>query len=115
MSEIELFFKLEQELKIYKKIMGEASDIVMKSDVSNYPIFVVHQQDINIGIPIASREKVSGNWSINATTLEELVAKNLIKERRIDNFRKNFKSPDSFLCLFVLSELGAQFIFLPRS
>jgi hypothetical protein len=33
---------------------------------------------------------------------------------RIDHFRSIFKDPDAFFCLFTLSDLGAQFIFLPR-
>ena len=114
MSEIELFFQLEAELKTYKKMMGEAADIIVDADVSNYPIFVVHQQEVEIGLPIADKDKIKGNWSINATTLEELVSKQLIKEDKVDEFRKNFKDVKKFLCLFTLTELGAQFIFLPR-
>jgi len=114
MSEIELFFQLERELKPYKKMMGDAAAIILDADVSNYPIFVVHQQEVEIGLSIADKDKVQGNWSINASTLEELVAKQLIKERKVEDFRKNFKPVKDFLCLFVLSQLGAQFIFLPR-
>ena len=114
MTEIELFFQLEEELKSYKKMMGEAADIIIESDVSNYPIFVVHQQEVEIGLPIAEKGKIKGNWSINATTLEELVSKQLIKADKVDKFRKNFKDAKEFLCLFTLTELGAQFIFLPR-
>lgn len=114
MSEIELFFKLEQELKEYKKMMIEASEIILNSDVSKYPIFIVHQQEVEIGIPIADKDKIAGNWSINASTLEELVAKQLVKESKVEEFCKNFKTTESFICLFALSELGAQFIYLPR-
>ena len=114
-SKTEKFLLLEKELDGYKKMMGKASDTIMDKDVSEYPIFVIHQQTVEIGIPIAKKEEVQGNWSVNASSLEEMVSKQIIHERRIDEFKKVFKDPKNHLCLFVLSELGAQFIFIPRA
>jgi len=109
------FLKLEKELEGYRKMMGEASDTIIDGDVSEYPIFVVHQQTVELGIPIAKKEEVDGNWSINASSLEEMVSKQIVHNRKIEEFKKVYKDPGHYLCLFVLSELGAQFIFIPRS
>jgi len=114
MSKTKKFLKLETELKDYKKMMREASESILNNYVSDYPIFIVHQQTVEIGIPIARKEDVKGNWSINASSLEEMVSKQIIFERKVENFKKIFKDPKNHLCLFVLSELGAQFIFIPR-
>lgn len=108
------FRLLNRELESYKKMMGKAGDIIRSQDISEYPIFIVHQQYVEIGIPIAEKDKVKGNWSVNASTLEELVSKSVIEESRYDDFIQIYKDPDQFLCLFTLSELGAQFIFIPR-
>lgn len=110
----EKFLKLEEELEPYRMLMSQAADIIMDKDVSSYPIFVVHQQEMEMGIPIADKEKVKGNWSINASSLEEFVTKQIIFEEKVEEFKKSYKSPDAYLCLFVLSELGAQFIFIPK-
>jgi len=108
------FLKLQSELKSYKKMMGQASDTIIDNDVSEYPIFVIHQQTVEIGIPITRKEQVTGNWSVNASSMEEMVSKQLIYESKIAEFKKVYKDPQKNLCLFVLSELGAQFIFIPR-
>ena len=108
------FRLLEVELSSYKKMMGEAGDMIRTQDISDYPIFIIHQQHVEIGIPIAERDKVKGNWSVNASTMEEMVSKSVIDEAKYEEFTGIYKDPAEFLCLFVLSELGAQFIFIPR-
>ena len=113
-KEISKYALLQSELGIYKKIMQLAADRILEEIVSEYPIFVVHQQQLEIGIPLVIRGETRGNWSINASTLEEFLAKNLIDEIKVDSFRTIYKNPAKNLCLFVLSELGAEFIFLPR-
>ena len=115
MSKTSKFLKLEVELKGYKKMMSQASDTIIDNDVSEYPIFVIHQQTVEIGIPIANKDEVNGNWSVNASTLEEMVSKQIIHQRRIPEFKRVYKDPKFHLCLFALSELGAQFIFIPRA
>ena len=110
----EKFLLLEQELSIYRKIMAQASDIILEKEVTKFPIFVAHQQELELGIKIADQEKVKGNWNIHASSLEEFVTKQIIFNAKIEEFKKTYKSPQHHLCVFVLSELGAQFIFLPK-
>ncbi|MCB0587035.1 MAG: hypothetical protein KDD06_17155 [Phaeodactylibacter sp.] len=108
------YHQLEEEMKPYAALMGKAADTILEQDISNYPIFIVHQHQVDIGIPLIARKPEGPDWSINASTLEELVTKNVIDTSRVDNFRKIYKKPEEQLCLFVLSELGANFIFIPR-
>lgn len=111
---VTLYIKLEQELSNYMDMLAQASDTIRNQNVSDYPIFVVHQNEVEIGIPIADREKIKGNWSINASSMEEFIAKQIITEEKKDSFRTIYKNPDLFICVFSLTELGAEFIFLPR-
>ena len=108
------FQKLDTELGPYRKALSKAVDTILEQGVSKYPIMVVHQIEVEIGIPFIKRELVKGNWSVNASTLEEFVAKQIIDMNWVDRFRAVYKDPEDELCLFVLSELGATFIFLPR-
>ncbi len=110
----EKFLQLEQELEIYRKMMAEAVEIILDKEVSKYPIFVAHQQELELGIILADKEKMQGNWNIHASSLEEFVAKQIIFEDKIEEFKKSYKNPKEHLCLFVLSELGAQFIYMPK-
>ena len=113
MSKTERYILLEQELKPYINVMGQAADIVLDQDVSNYPIFLAHQQELEMGIPITTTEE-GAKWSIHASTLEEFVSKQIIFPEKIEEFKSNYKDPKESICIFVLSELGAQFVFIPR-
>jgi hypothetical protein len=114
MSKIENYLQLQEELSHYAKVLGEAADVIKDQGVSNYPIFIVHQLEISMGIPLIDKESSKGKWNINASTLEEFVSKNIIFNEKAQDFIDTYKNSDTNLCLFVLSELGADFIYIPR-
>jgi len=103
-TKAELYFLLQDELKSYFKMMRLAQQKVLEEDISKYPILVIHQEEIQIGIELANRNKVKGNF----------VTKNLITEKKLQDFKGTFKNPEFYFCFFVLSELGAEFIFMPH-
>lgn len=106
--------KLELELKPYIKAMAQAADTIITQDVSLYPIMVAHQHEIELGIPIITKASYpDGNWNIHASSLEEFVTKKIITEDKVQNFRATYKEASDFVCIFTLSELGAEFVFLP--
>lgn len=106
---------LEKELDSYRKALTQAADTILEQGVSNYPIFVIHQHSVDIGIQMVDKEKVAGNWSVNASSLEEFVTKQIVKQEKLQDFKTLLKEHPNELCLFVLSELGAEFVFLPRN
>ncbi|MFQ5446043.1 MAG: hypothetical protein ACE5FF_03850 [Saprospiraceae bacterium] len=114
MAKAEQFEQLREEMKDYLETLAKAADVILEQEVSSFPIFVVHQHALDIGINIVDREKVEGNWSVNASTLEEFVTKQIIAPEKVKDFKLVYKNPENELCLFVLNELGANFIFLPR-
>jgi predicted oxidoreductase (fatty acid repression mutant protein) len=113
MSKAELFLQLEQELDVYRKMMTQASDVILDKEITKFPIMVAHQQELEIGIPLTGEDH-KGLWQIHASTLEEFVQRQIIFPEKIEEFKTNYKDVKLFICVFVLSELGAQFIFLPR-
>ncbi|HQV66110.1 MAG: hypothetical protein KAX53_01055 [Saprospiraceae bacterium] len=113
MSQTDRFLELEKELSPYKKILAQASDVILDEGVSKYPIFVIHQQEMDMGV-LLIQAGTKFRWSVNASTLEEFVTKEIIFHEKAQEFIATYKDPEIYLCLFVLSELGAQFVFLPR-
>lgn len=107
------FIEFEKELEPYKKVMAVASDAIRDQDISKYPIFVVHQHSLEIGISILSEDEPHP-WSIQASSLEEFVSKQIVEKDKVDSFREVYKSPDEYFCVFIVSELGAKFIFMNR-
>jgi hypothetical protein len=106
--------RLEKELESLLEPMGKAADTILDEDVSNYPIFVLSRQEVEIGIPLFEGAAGSAGWLIHASTLEELAAKKIISMERVDDFRSVYKSHQDFLCLFILDGAEATFVFVPR-
>ncbi len=100
-------------LRAYIPMLGQAADVILDQEVSTYPIFVVHQELLSIGIPLIEQAAES-DWSVNASTLEELVTKQIVMEDKLPAFRQVYKDPRQFLCLLVIDAQGANFVFLPR-
>ena len=114
MNKTPLYKQLEKELSGYKNILAQAAEVIQDQDVSKFPIFVIHQNIVDIGINIVEKDVAKGNWSVNASTLEEFVTKQIIAEEKVEDFQSLYRSHHDDLCLFALSELGANFIFLPK-
>ncbi len=105
---------LKKDLRAYTGFLSVTSDAILDQDVSQYPIFVLHSQGINVGIPLDT-DHIQGNWLINASSLEEFVTKQLIESSKVDAFTSIYKDPKHFLCLFVVNTDGATFVFIPRN
>ncbi len=105
--------QIKTDLQPFIKMMGTLADQVLVQDVSNYPIFVIHPDTIELGLPVVEKGP-NNKWAIHVSTLEEFSAKQVIQPEKVTEFRNVYKDPELHLCLFVLSDLGAQFIFLPR-
>lgn len=111
---IEKYLQLEEDLKRYRKALNNALEIMLDQELTNYPIFILHQQELEMGVSLIEAGPNTGVWSVHASSLEEFSVKNIILEDRITEFQKVYNEHTDHVCLFVLSELGAQFIFYPR-
>jgi hypothetical protein len=105
--------KVEKLLKLYRKQLTQAANTIKEQAVSNYPIFVASQLPLELGIPLLLKEQMIEGWSINASTLEEFHAKQIIDAEKVDNFRALYLSHKDELCIFAMTEVGAKFIFIP--
>jgi len=114
MEKAESFLQLEKELDVFRKLMSQAADVIRDKDVSDFPIFVAHQQEMEIGMKIHDSAKAGGKWNIHASTLEEFTQRQIVFEDKVEEFKTNYKDPENFVCVFILSTLGVQFVFLPR-
>lgn len=112
MSEGTLFYELQEDLKPYLKLMGQATDTILSEDVSKYPIIVAARESIEIGIPLL--EQPAPEVNLHASTLEEFVTKRLIQSARVDRFREVYKNPGDYLCVFLIAPPEGTFIFIPR-
>ena len=115
MPNAEDFIELKDQLKSFIPLLDEAGEIIRNERVSNYPILVIHQQELELGIPLEMGGQIPGGWKVQASTLEEFVSKNIIEDHKIDDFRQLYRQHEHHVCLFVLSALGAQFVFFEKN
>jgi hypothetical protein len=104
---------LEADLKFFNESIREVANEIMVEGLSNYPIFIAHQHELNLGELILDRHDLHTGWSIHASTMEEFLEKGIIKEILKDRFIKAYKNPYEFMCVFVVVPEGANFVYYP--
>lgn len=104
---------LEQNLNIYKESIREVALEILVNKVSKYPIFVAYTEDVKLGKMIIDKEELALEYSINASLLEEFVAKNIVREEKLEDFKKSWKDPKTFACIFTIIDMEASFIYIP--
>ena len=105
--------ELNQNLNIYKESIREISEEIIDNQVSKYPVFIASREETNLGKQIIDKEELALEWSINASTLEEFIRRKIVLENKLDAFKKSYKDPRKFLCVFALLTENAGFIYLP--
>ena len=111
----EILSSIHHDLNVCKNYIRQVSLGMVKGNVSKYPIFVMmrSQMDIDLGLPIINRDEIDLTWSINASHLEDFVNTNIIQKEKVEDFIKNYKNPQDFICVFVAEEGMMSFIFMP--
>ncbi len=104
---------LQNDARIYGETIKEVANEIMSNEISNYPIFVAYQEEVDIGKPFISRDLYGTNWHINASMLEEFVKKGIVKQEKVDEFRNVYKDPQQYICFFVVTKEQGSFVFAP--
>ncbi|MCI5080135.1 MAG: hypothetical protein MRY78_00505 [Saprospiraceae bacterium] len=115
MTEEKFYKELEADVEPQRVLINKAIDTVLNQEVTSYPIVVLHQLPIELGVALIEGGTIYSRWSIRISSLEELVTKNIVRSDRVDDFRNVYKDPEVFFCLLVIQEEGMQFIFMPRN
>ncbi|MCC6818009.1 MAG: hypothetical protein IT245_03850 [Bacteroidia bacterium] len=104
---------LRLDLNFFKDSIKEVSQDIISEGFSQYPIFIAHQAEVTLGEVILDREELDINFTIQATTLEDLVEKKIVLPANVEKFKKAYKDPSTQCCIFLVTEHGAQFVFVP--
>lgn len=104
---------LADDLAFYSPMIKEVSVDLIKEGFTQYPVFVAHQHEVKLGEPILMREDYAREFSIHASTLEELVEKKLVLQEREADFKLNYKNSKEFMCILLLTPGDARFVYVP--
>lgn len=108
----EILARLHEDLQQNKHLLLNVKNEILEAGVSNYPIFVAHEFDMDLGTKIIDKNDFGLHWHYAASHLEEFFHKNIILQSKVDEFRKLYKSHPDELCLFVISDEEGEFVFL---
>lgn len=98
------FVKIAENLK-------EASYHIRKRGFSDHPIFPICKTDQAIGQLLIDKRETETEWHYYATYLDEFVQRKLIDEP--EEFKRTYKDPDEFCCLFVVDPEFTNFLYIP--
>lgn len=98
------FVKISDQLK-------EAAYQVRKRKFSEFPIFPICKTEQPIGQLLYDQKELELDWNYYLSFMEEFSQRQIIDKN--DEFKKAFKDPDEFCCLFVIDESFTNFIFVP--
>jgi hypothetical protein len=104
---------LSLDLNLFKESIKEVSEDIIKEGFSKFPIFVAHRGEIKLGEMILDKDELGTTFSIQASTLEEFVEKKIVLAKNEGKFKATYKNPETHICIFLITELGGQFVFIP--
>ncbi len=90
----------------------EASYQIRKAGF-DFPIFPISKNELPIGQLLIPKGIMQLTWIYNASFLDEFIQRDLIAADKAEEFKKNYKDPDEFCCLFVVDEAFASFVYIP--
>ena len=109
----DILLDVKKDLEFYKDAIQTISKEIIDNEVSKYPVFIAHKEVVDLGRPILDAQEFEANWNISASLLEEFVAKDLITDEKLDQFKNAFKNPQTHCCVFVADKLSGNFLFYP--
>ena len=105
--------ELKQDLEFYKDAIKTIANEIIDNEVSHFPVFIAHKEPIELGRKVLDAEEFEAKWDISASLLEEFVAKGLVEEDKLDEFKAAFKDAKIHMCVFAADTEIGNFIFLP--
>lgn len=113
MNAKEILNSLKEDIIFYNKYIKEVASEILDGNFSDFPVFIAHQHEVNLGECILDKDDFNRQWSIHATTLEELIENGIIEDDKAPAFKDVYKDPRKNICIFLITELGGNFVFMP--
>ncbi|MCS5489844.1 hypothetical protein [Algoriphagus limi] len=94
-------------------VLKEAAYQVKSRGFSDFPIFPISKEKQPIGQLFLGKEEKNLEWNYYITYIDEFVQRKLVAEDALEDFKKAYKDPDEFCCLFVMDGAFTSFVYIP--
>jgi hypothetical protein len=108
-----LIEELKVDLKIYDEMIKDVSLDMVAEGFTQYPVFIATEHEVKLGELILDKNDHAATYNIYATTLEEMVDKQLVLESKKAEFIRTYKDSKKFMCIMLLTATVASFVFVP--
>jgi hypothetical protein len=109
--EQELLQTLDGDIKMLKKELNETVKAIVDGDYSKFPILLAHEEDIAIAQKVIDNKEYKTSFSFSASTMEELVARNIILDDKKEAFEKQFLAQKDSFCILLVHKESMKFVF----
>ncbi len=103
---------LNKDIQFFKSQLKEVALEMLDGGYTKYPVFAAHQHTLQLGELLFDKEEFGRNWSIHATTVEELMEKGLVATANEKQFKEAFKDPKVYMCVLMITPGNAHFAFV---
>jgi hypothetical protein len=106
---------VESDLRYYADYLRGLSRELLDTGLSKYPVFVAYHEPMptSLGRPILIHQHLDTHWSVNLTVMEDFVAREIVTRSAFPEFRKSWKDPEFFMCVFVYTPSKCAFLYMP--
>lgn len=95
-------------------LLQEASYQVRIRKISEYPVFIMTQEEAKLGQLLINPGLFDHNqWYYYASFMEELEQRGLIHGEGKALFVQHYKKPDEFACILVVTQEFTKFTYIP--
>lgn len=105
--------KLEADLQLLKEGIVEVQTDMIKEGFTEFPIFIAHQGDIDIGELVFAHEEYETSYSLNVTTSENLLELGILNKEKLPDFKEAYGDQTLQTCVLWIHGSGIRFIFFP--
>lgn len=93
--------------------LKEAAYQLKVRKISDFPIFPICKEEVQIGQTLVKKEEMAIDWNYNFSYVDEFAQRGFISEENLQAFKDSFKDPEEFCCLFVVDVEFINFVFVP--
>ena len=107
--------KVQDAFSFFLPIVQESLNLVIKRDISKYPIYVFSAVPFGLGTLLSESSEESHGFSLYVATTEDFIQKGVIPVEKAKSFIATYKPVETHCCLFVVPEDldEVRFIFYP--
>ena len=102
-----------QDFATASETLKEASYQLRVRKISEFPIFPICKEEMSVGSLLIPKEELNTKWNFNISFLNEFEQRQLITEEGLEEFKKSYKDPEEFCCLFVVDAQFTNFVYIP--